>query len=1065
MIDVRQVIATSYFLTNTYLDIPSEHHQCLQSLTLTDPQDDLAGIRRSQGDTVEGTSEWLLVQKTYVAWLVGEGPPLLQLIGDPGIGKTMISSFLVNELEKKAQKSPSMTFAYYFCDNKDEKRRSATAIIRGLLLQLIRQRPILLGQIRIVHDQMKMQTFANFDTLWRILLNVIQDAEAGEVYLLIDALDECEELSREAFLVSLKKLAKRLKASSANNIKVLITCRPVSEIENILGFDDCTLRIDSRNIRADMAKFIDFKINELADRRKRWPPELIREIRKTVQKKIGGTFLWASLVLNDIFKVNTASKVRNKLKELPISLRATYDAILSNIEREDIQKAILLLRWVVVARRPLSVSELAMVGFLEDKEQNHQNYPSKAIQAEYAEDFACCGSLLYRDGKTDTINLVHQSAKDYLLSQDYLGRHPSLSHFYVVSDETNLSIFQACSDYLNMKDFDIMAEGRRPTAKLCDLEILELSPMAYSYFRFLKYAIKYWDNHVLTAGTALTRYEWDRKSLSLRPTLRDSWLNMAVKHGQSYVVKHLLDNECYNNSNGRIFNKLLALAAQEGHLAVVELLLDRKAEINAQVGSYGNALQVAAFRGHRTLVQLLLDKGANINAHGGHFGNALQAAASEGNETEVKLLLDRGAEINAQGGFYGNALLAAASKGYETVVQLLLDRGADINRQSRRYGTALQAAALKGYETKGAWINAQGGNYGNALQGAASEGYETVVELLLDKGAEINAQGGFYGNALQAAASKGYETIVKLLLDRGGDINRQGRKYGTALQIASFKGHKTVIYLLLDRGAEVNARGGFYGNALLASALNGDTTIVELLLEKGAEVNAQGGFYRNALQAAASEGNNTVAQLLLDRGANINVQGGRFGTALQAAAFNGHRTVIKLLLDGGANTENSYGQLALYFAMRGNQKLAIEYMLELGSRIDLVHTDHQGCSALHFAASGGSTEAIRLCLNAGASVNAVDTNGWTALHWACKNGSHAAFQLLIESGAMLQTKDKHGLTPFDVANICDNASLSSTFGTQRLNPEGKQNKFAPAVKHNAYCSICLHVSLCLLHPI
>lgn len=259
-------------------------------MTLTDPQDDLAGIRRSKGDTVEGTCEWLLVQKTYVAWLVGEGPPLLQLIGDPGIGKTMISSFLVDGLEKKAQKSPNTTFAYYFCDNKDEKRRSATAIIRGLLLQLVRQRPILLSQLQIVYDQMKERAFENFDTLWRILLNIIQDAEAGEVYLLIDALDECGEISREAILGSLKKLAKKSQGSSVNSIKVLVTCRPISEIENILGVNDCALRIDSTNVQADLSKFIDFRINELADLRKRWPRELIQEIRETIQKRLAALF-------------------------------------------------------------------------------------------------------------------------------------------------------------------------------------------------------------------------------------------------------------------------------------------------------------------------------------------------------------------------------------------------------------------------------------------------------------------------------------------------------------------------------------------------------------------------------------------------------------------------------------------------------------------------------------------------------------------------------------------------------------------------------------------------------
>lgn len=313
-------------------------------MLLTDPLNDLASLRRSKGDVVEGTCEWLLVHAAYSAWLTWNGPPVLRLVGDPGIGKTMISSFLVDELERKAQVTANITFAYYFCDNKDEKRRTATAIIRGLLLQLFRQRAKLISHLQLVFDQMGDQVFTDFDALWRILLFILKDAQAGEIYFLIDALDECELRSRNSFIFCLEKLSKELEGSGAHKIKILITYRPISEIEEALNFDNGTLRIDSAKVNADLSKFIDAKVGELANGKPSWPLELLHDISKTLQKRVGGTFLWAALVLHDISTVKMASKVRNKLKELPVSLRDVYDGIPSSIGKDYIQDAILLLR-------------------------------------------------------------------------------------------------------------------------------------------------------------------------------------------------------------------------------------------------------------------------------------------------------------------------------------------------------------------------------------------------------------------------------------------------------------------------------------------------------------------------------------------------------------------------------------------------------------------------------------------------------------------------------------------------------------------------------------------------
>jgi hypothetical protein len=81
---------------------------------LTDPRSDLDSIRNAKKDRVPGTCEWILSQDIYSSWRTKEGPPLLWLQGGPGIGKTMMSLFLVEELTQPALQLPRVTLAFYF---------------------------------------------------------------------------------------------------------------------------------------------------------------------------------------------------------------------------------------------------------------------------------------------------------------------------------------------------------------------------------------------------------------------------------------------------------------------------------------------------------------------------------------------------------------------------------------------------------------------------------------------------------------------------------------------------------------------------------------------------------------------------------------------------------------------------------------------------------------------------------------------------------------------------------------------------------------------------------------
>ncbi len=297
---------------------------CLQSLFLSNPQDDLAKIRSTKGDRVDGTCEWILTQDRYTSWLIEDSPQLLWLSGGPGIGKTMISSFLVEELAQLAEQS-QMTLAYYFCDDKYETRRTATAILRGLLLQLLRQRPVLFKHIQPDFDISRGRLFTDFYALWRIFDNIVKDPEAGEVYCLIDALDECEKESRQLFLTNFTKLFSS-QQSKKRVVKFIVTSRGENDIKESLvtaGPVVQNLQIDSGRVNDDLSKFIDVKVDELSIR-KGYQPKQKDMIKHALTEKAGGTFLYISLVVQDLAKTKTFSQVSKKLQELPSDLNKVY---------------------------------------------------------------------------------------------------------------------------------------------------------------------------------------------------------------------------------------------------------------------------------------------------------------------------------------------------------------------------------------------------------------------------------------------------------------------------------------------------------------------------------------------------------------------------------------------------------------------------------------------------------------------------------------------------------------------------------------------------------------------
>jgi len=495
---------------------------------------------------------------------------MLQLVGAPGIGKTMISSYLIDELDKRAQFTSGMIFAYYFCDNKDDKRNTAIAIIRGLLLQLLRQRPLLFKHIQEDYDQMRDRAFDNFDALWRILLKILADPNAGQIYLLIDALDECDKSSRgfrQAFLASLAELFSTQQRSGIMNVKLLITCRPESDILDELNDPRRLVRIDSGKINADLWKYIHTRVNELSTKKK-YPSKLKQDIQGTLSEKAGGTFLWVSLILKDISETTVISKVRTKLQSLPSSLSEVYSRILNKIQEDDVGNARFILQWVVTARRPLTIDELAMARALGPEGWDKSTIPTADTLNELKDGFKFCEPLVYLDDVTQTINLVHQSAKDYLLEENLQG-NSHLSMYRIIPDKANSCILDICWRYLSMEEFsrDIMKHAAKGTIRGLSQERLQTRC-------FLQYAIEEWQEHALAASPAvITDFLWESDIFNRVSLLRDHWLQRAAGKGDDAVVRKLLTANAEVNAAAAAGGYgRTALQAAAGHEAVMMVL-------------------------------------------------------------------------------------------------------------------------------------------------------------------------------------------------------------------------------------------------------------------------------------------------------------------------------------------------------------------------------------------------------------------------------------------------------------------------------------------------------------
>ncbi len=135
------------------------------------------------------------------------------------------------------------------------------------------------------------------------------------------------------------------------------------------------------------------------------------------------------------------------------------------------------------------------------------------------------------------------------------------------------------------------------------------------------------------------------------------------------------------------------------------------------------------------------------------------------------------------------------------------------------------------------------------------------------------------------------------------------------------------------------------------------------------------------------------------------------------------------------NFLNEQDESPLMYAALNNHLAQALKLIEKGADVNKT-----GWTPLHYAATKGHVEMMRLLLDNNAFVDSESPNGTTPLMMAAQYGNGAAVKLLLDEGAQAMQKNKQGLSPLDFAQRAsrpDAIKLLTQAAVKRPQPAGQ----------------------------
>ncbi|KAB8207967.1 hypothetical protein BDV34DRAFT_223163 [Aspergillus parasiticus] len=456
-----------------------EYRESLKSLGVANPMLRTKAIIARKNEVLKDCYKWVFQTKSYqdfIDWQGEDTPNLLWIQGQAGTGKTMLLAGIMEELNTFSANSVLPTTLHFFFQDKDGQVEQSLIAVKSLLWLLLNQYPYL---AQYVHKEVQGSRGNLFDGEYAftitsdLIKTMLQDDKIGPVIFILDGLDECEYKSRTMLINFLGSL---LQLNSRDNVRVkaLISSRPLQEINiAVKGIKStiprATIEVDNISLEAPITAFIEWNIDRLEDSTE--DKTVLPTIREELRKRASNTFLWVSLVCQELNHYGL-HMWEDILGEIPDGLVELYDNLLAKLEgskyKRHVQTCKKALTISILARRPLSLSELALLAEIEE-----------SMIRSIVHD---CRSFLTIQG--DTVYLFHQSVQDYL--QDNYNRLQVQPREYI-----HQSIFE-----LSLKDMEGQLKRNMYKLPYAGSGFEDNSLPAPDPLRAIRYSCRFWVYHL-----------------------------------------------------------------------------------------------------------------------------------------------------------------------------------------------------------------------------------------------------------------------------------------------------------------------------------------------------------------------------------------------------------------------------------------------------------------------------------------------------------------------------------------------------------------------------------------
>ncbi|KFY41936.1 hypothetical protein V494_02702 [Pseudogymnoascus sp. VKM F-4513 (FW-928)] len=663
---------------------------------------------------VEGTGGWLLERREYNASHVEQ--------------ELMVNRSTVIDDLRNLFLSYGFPVAFLYFDYQDQDRQTLLNLLSSILRQIVAVMPEIPKPVADAYE--KSQRSGSYLLIHELEKMILETVETiPRVYIVIDALDECEESRcRRPFLQFISNLSK------AHAVRLFVTSRQSSRY-------DLKQYIYQELDRAAIDDIID--------------EEFTTKIVETVLTRAQGMFLLPILQLRTILNEPTAGDMEDSLTSLSHSLLGAFEETITRIQSLPERRKLLgmkTLMWICHAKRPIKVTDLSVAVSvkLDQTTISAKHCPSAKMMIE------CCQGLVTIDPESNIIRFAHYAVQEYLIE-----------HTRTLFPRAEANLAETCLTYLL---FDTFKQG-----PCLDRDAIKLRIISS---KFLTYAGGYWGVHVKSSEADQVVQRLTFTFLGCHAAAASA--NQIMQYDKGYRQEYWDPEECYSTTG-------LHAASHFGLENTLKKLLDEDTLlIDAKTKMGSTPLIKAASRGHVSLVRMLLQKGADKYLTN-LYGTALHCAAEAGYSNTINELVHHGMSVDVCEQYDRIPITCTLDNDHAAAFETFVGLGADINVCDESGLTVVHKVAKCGCINimdlilQRGWANIESeSDHGlRAIHYAVIRGNTVVLSNLLKAGADVNAPDSFGNTPLHYANMYSNTEKISLLIEHGAKVDSKMNSLGT----------------------------------------------------------------------------------------------------------------------------------------------------------------------------------------------------------------------------------------------------------------------------------------------